>query len=360
MAAPVKLVEPCSNRQKTILTGFPEPGTKSHFLLLKWRSDISKPTDHFYLAPMRGLTDVTYRNTWSRHFNGFDGAVAPFISTVQGNRIPPKVLSGLLPGQNTGLPVIPQIIGNRAADFIRLAGCLFDLGYKTVNWNLGCPWPMVAKKARGSGLLPYPDRIRDFLEQVLPAIPGQLSIKTRLGRFHAREMLELIPVLNRFALAEVIVHPRTGIQMYEGTVDLNGFETCLAQLVHPVVYNGDITTVDGFKALTHRFPSVSRWMIGRGALADPFLPAALKTGSAPDGCKTEKICRFHDELVAEYRRIFSGPSHLLQRMKGLWKYLARSFENGGAVLKKIQKTQRLKDYEQLVAHFFKTEARWVA
>ncbi len=321
-------------------------------------TDITKSADHFYLAPMRGVTDVTYRNIWSRHFTGFDGAMAPFISTVQGNRIPPKVVSDLLPEKNTGLPVTPQIIGNRAADFIRLACCLFDLGYKTVNWNLGCPWPMVARKARGSGLLPYPERIQEFLEQVLPAIPGQLSIKTRLGRFHAQEMLKWIPVLNRFPLAEVIVHPRTGIQMYEGTVDLDGFETCLAQLAHPVVYNGDITTPDRFKSLKSRFPSVSRWMIGRGVVANPFLPAALSTGAIP-GFRMEKISRFHDELVAEYHQIFSGPSHLLQRMKGIWKYLAQSFENGNALLKKIQKTRRLTDYEQLVAQFFNTQAIWV-
>ena len=89
-------------------------------------------------------------------------------------------------------------------------------------------------------------------------------------------MARLIPVFNRYPLKRIIVHPRTGVQMYAGTVDLDAFESCLANITHPVVYNGDIHNLDRFRALEARFDKVSGWMVGRGILADPFLAETIK------------------------------------------------------------------------------------
>ena len=197
-------------------------------------------TIQLYLAPLRGFTDYIYRNTFIRHFDGFDGALAPFIPTVTADRVKPSHFRDILPENNSTLPIVPQIISNRSADFINLAVRLFDLGYSSVNWNLGCPFPMVAKKKRGSGLLPYPERIDDFLDKTVSSIPNRLSIKTRLGRRKIADIIELMPIFNRYPLAEIIIHPRTGIQMYDGKTDLDTFERCLAQSDHRVIYNGDI------------------------------------------------------------------------------------------------------------------------
>jgi tRNA-dihydrouridine synthase B len=121
-------------------------------------------------------------------------------------------------------------LSNHPDEFICLANTLVDMGYREINWNLGCPFPMVAKKYRGSGLLPHPDRIDRMLDKTLDGFSGKLSIKTRLGRFSSDEMDRLIPVFNRYPLNRVIVHPRTGVQMYAGSVDLKAFEACLTHL----------------------------------------------------------------------------------------------------------------------------------
>jgi tRNA-dihydrouridine synthase B len=111
-----------------------------------------------YLAPLRGFTDYIYRNAFDGHFDGFDGALAPFIPTVTTDRLKPSHFKDVLPENNLTMPIVPQIISNQPDDFINLAVRLHDLGYPSVNWNLGCPFPMVAKKQRGSGLLPYPEK----------------------------------------------------------------------------------------------------------------------------------------------------------------------------------------------------------
>ena len=311
-----------------------------------------------YLAPLRGFTDCIFRNVFTRHFGGLDSAVTPFIPSVDTSRIKPSHLNDVLPQNNLQLPIVPQIIGNKAENFICLATRLYELGHETVNWNLGCPFPMVAKKQRGSGLLPYPEKIDAFLEKTVASIPNRLSIKTRLGRKKADEILKLIPIFNRYPLREIIIHPRTGKQMYTGAPDLETFQKCSALSQHRVVYNGDITGLAVFKALGTRFPDIRHWMIGRAAVANPFLPAIIKAGQDDFTNKIKVFKKFYDDLFDQYRQVFSGPGHLLDRMKGFWTYFSQSFENGGHIRQKIHRTHELQRYLKIVELFFEQEAVW--
>lgn len=314
---------------------------------------------HLILAPLRGFTDAMFRNVFQRHFQGVDEAVAPFVTSIQGRRIKPSHLRDLAPDDNRALPVVPQILSNNTDEFICLVNTLFDLGYPEINWNLGCPYPMVAKKMRGSGLLPHPDIIDRILEKTLHGFSGSLSVKVRLGRFSADEMDRLIPVFNRYPLARVIVHPRTGVQMYAGKVNLKAFESCLARISHPVVYNGDINDLAMFKALEYRFPAVSGWMLGRGLIANPFLPESIQWGTR-DICNSKiRFVKFHDDLVDGYSRQFFGPSHVLDRMKGFWRYFAAGLSDGSQILKRIRKTGSLDRYRQVVAAVLDGQDSWI-
>lgn len=309
------------------------------------------------MAPIKGLTDHLFRTAFTEHFGGFDLAVAPFISSKRDHTFKPKYVRDVLPENNTALSVIPQILSNIAEDFTALANYLFDLGHGCVNWNLGCPSRTVTGKKRGAGMLPYTNLIHAFLDDAFSEIKGTISVKLRLGWTSADDIFRLLPVLNQYPLEEVIIHPRIGIQKYEGETDLNVFEQCLAILKHPVVYNGDIRTYDDFKRLSHRFQNVSQWMIGRGCLADPFLPTVIKTGDTEIPDRIETIKRFHDDLFEEYSRILYGPLHLLNRMKGIWRYLSSSLKDGEKFTKKIYKTQRPDQYLNLVNLFFKSAQR---
>lgn len=315
------------------------------------------PRIRLYMAPMKGFTDHLFRSAFADHFGGFDLAVAPFISSKQDHHIKRKYVKDVLPENNTRMPVVPQILSKTAADFIVLANYLYDLGYNTVNWNLGCPYPMVANKKRGSGMLPYTDRIRTFLDRVIHEIRGSLSIKVRLGWKETADIFRLLPVINQYPLSEIIIHPRTGLQRYEGPVDLDAFEDCLAVIRHPVVYNGDIRTVGDFRRLFRRFDRVHAWMIGRWCLADPFLPGHITTGADDIPDKIYRMQRFHEALFEAYNRVLDGPSHVLNKMKGLWRYFSLPFEDCKKTMKKITKTRQPDQYLERVNLFFETEAQ---
>ncbi|MBU0991376.1 MAG: tRNA-dihydrouridine synthase family protein [Proteobacteria bacterium] len=311
-----------------------------------------------YLAPIRGYTHSLFRNIYKAHFDGFDFAIAPFITTMGSHRISPKHIRDILPENNAGFHLVPQILSNDPEGFICVAKKLYDLGYETVNWNLGCPFPMVAKKKRGSGLLPFPDLVRFILDQVLARIPNQLSIKTRTGMNTPDEILTLMPVFNQYPLQELIIHPRTGIQMYQGSADSDVFAICLENTHHQIVYNGDIKNYEIYKKLSSRFNTVNRWMIGRGAISDPFLASMIKTGT--DDCvdKAQKFKVFHDALVNALVETLDGPSHVLDKMKGYWSYFYLSFQNGQKLFKQIRKINQIDSYMDRLSLFFEKEAKW--
>jgi tRNA-dihydrouridine synthase len=212
---------------------------------------------------------------------------------------------------------------------------------------------MVVKKGRGAGLLCYPDRIESFLEKTISDIKPKLSIKLRIGLKYPDEVLQLIPIFNQYPLEELIIHPRTGVQMYEGEVDLDMFEQCLVLSKHRIVYSGDIDSVEKLEMLSKRFGSIERWMIGRGLLANPFLAEKIKFHTEKPYDEKIKIIRaFHDQLFAEYLKILSGPSHITNKMKEIWTYMGGFFENGEKIKKRIWKTHHRDNYVDVVNKVF--------
>lgn len=308
---------------------------------------------------MRGITTMFYRQAFVRHFQGMDIEMAPFISTVNSDRISPKLLKDVLPENNSGLPLIPQVIGNKADDFVQMNIALHDLGYDEVNWNMGCPHKPIRKKRRGSGLLPYPDTVDAILDQVCERSPVRISVKVRLGVSDKSELMKLIPVLNKYPLSEVIVHPRTAEQMYEGTVDLDAFDEAYQLLKGPVCYNGDIDTLAFYQSVKSRFPEISRFMLGRGLLANPFLGEVIKSGNPKTENAIERIAAFHADVLASYTDYLDGDHPVLGKMKEFWTYQTQHLSNGHKMFKKLKKAQRLSSYSAIVSEFL-AEAEWTA
>lgn len=237
------------------------------------------------LAPMQGLTELMFRRAYQQCFPGaIDLAISPFLSLTHGNLTAAwKKIDDVIPQDNVGsIPVIPQILGKEPLEFVDLANRLYDIGYTEINWNIGCPMRRVTAKHRGSGILPYPAELQSILDQIIPQLKPQLSVKMRLGLNDKQEIHRLIPILNQYPLANVTIHPRTGRQQYSGHVDLDAFEEALPLFKAPVIYNGDICTLSDYRTIIQRFPQIKDVMIGRGVLYDPLLPLKIKGIITPD------------------------------------------------------------------------------
>lgn len=307
------------------------------------------------MAPLKGVTDASFRSVYCRHFTGLDGAIAPFVNPQHEPTCSFKLLVDLHPDNNDTLPLIPQLLNTDADGFLALADRLHDWGYQEINWNLGCPVRMVARKRRGSGLLPYPDAIVDLLEQVLPRLRQRLSIKMRLGFNQYRESHVLLPRLDDFPLTEIIIHARLGRQLYSGPTAPAEFSRCIGLTRHRLVYNGDITDLTGYRDLTRQLPGVNRWMIGRGLLANPFLPAEIKGETCSGEQRYNRLADFHDDLYQSLRQRLSGPGHLLGRLKQVWIYFSGAFPGREKQLKKVIRATSEASYRDAVKAVFMDE-----
>ncbi len=288
------------------------------------------------LAPLHGYTEAAFRNALAECFSGYDEAIAPFIALSPAERINPARLHDVVPANNIRLPIIPQILGNDSSLFISMAKALADLGYTQINWNMGCPKKSIAAKKRGSGLLPHPDFIDSILNEVVPNIPQQLSVKLRLGRNHPDEIYPIIEILNHYPLASVTVHPRIGIQLYDEKADVDRFATVMPLIKHPVIYNGDIFTTTDYQRIITKFPSLTGCMIGRGVLANPFLAEMLNGQTLPSSSEQQtRFIHFVNVLMDELKRESRSSHFLFSRMKDYWGFFSYLFAETETVYKEM-------------------------
>jgi tRNA-dihydrouridine synthase B len=311
-----------------------------------------------YLAPFQGITGVTFRAIYSKYFQGVDKLFTPFFTNISNDsKLPARKLAEMGTPLVNGVEVVPQTLSKDAGEIIHFATFCHQLGFSELNWNLGCPYSMVANKKRGSGLLPYPEMVDEILEKVMAEIPIHFSVKCRLGYQSKEEIFKLIPIFNHHNISELTIHARLGKQLYTGETDLLTFQKAASRLTVLLAYNGDIFSVSDFKRLNKFFPAINTWMIGRGLLSDPFLPSKIKGLSIPED-QQAYIRRFIDDLYIAYRRQLNDNLAVLGILKEYWKYLAVSFDDPHQVFKNLKKVKNFEEYEEAVAFVFR-EYEWI-
>lgn len=305
-------------------------------------------------SPLQGFTDFRFRNAFHRYFGGIDTFYSPYIKLNGKLVIKSSYERDILPENNSTIEVIPQIITNDAEEFLFVANYVQQLGYKELNWNLGCPYPMVAKCGMGSGLISNTSQIEHILKRVHNETDIIVSMKMRMGYENASEILDVFPILEQYPIKNIAIHARIGKQLYKGGVDLDSFQKCLDTSKQKIYYNGDITSVEKFRMMQERFPSIDHWMIGRGLIADPFLPSMIKNNTTeyPKN-KLEIFEAFHDTIYQEYDAYLSGPTPIRMKMLGFWEYFSESFSNPQKTFKKIKKAGNSRNYEAAVKEIFK-------
>jgi tRNA-dihydrouridine synthase B len=300
-------------------------------------------------SPLQGFTEFRFRNAFHRYFGGIDTFYAPYIRLNGKLEIKPGYQRDLAPENNQVPELIPQVMTNDADEFLFVASYVRSLGYTELNWNLGCPYPMVTKRGMGSGLICNTPRIDEILQRVHNESDIVVSMKMRLGYDAPDEILSVWPILAKYPIRHISVHARLGKQLYKGGVNLDAFEACLKTAPHPVRYNGDITRVEHVRLLTKRFPEQTHWLIGRGLIADPFLPAMIKADSTEYPENRALIFRkFHDTLYESIAGSLSGSSHVLVKMESYWEYFSQSFPDPHKTFKRIKKAKSFGAYEEAV------------
>jgi len=312
---------------------------------------VNQNSPTIYLAPLQGFTDFIYRKAYSEIFKGVDAFFIPYIS-LKNDQILKKYEKEITRENNLQNIVIPQVLGNSADEILFLAKIIEDNGYEEINLNLGCPYPMVTNRGMGAGLLPHPEKLLAILSAFFEKSKLKLSVKLRAGLNSANEIEQVIPVLNQFPLTEVIFHPRIAKQLYDGEIFYSAFEFVSKNLKHRLVYNGDINSVTDFNNCQQIFPEINHWMLGRGVLMNPFLPAEIKGIEFSEDEKRLKLIAFHQSIFELYTEKMDNEGNVLNKMKQFWIYFSYNFSNQHKVLKSIKKANSMNRYRGEVQRIF--------
>ena len=321
---------------------------------------------YYSFAPMEGITDDLFRRLHRKYFPGTDRYYTPFFSPgLTGHVLSKKDIAQMLPENNDGVPLVPQLLTRQAEAFLESARIIADLGYREINLNLGCPSGTVVAKGKGSGFLAPARRqeLEEFLDRIFAACPTSISVKTRLGKDDPKEFEALLGLFSRYPITELTVHPRIQSDLYRKPVRMEWFTYAQENTRLPLCLSGGVGTPSDLSRLKEQGIDPAGIMLGRGFVADPGLVMKLKGMDAPDKKTYEDFCGELFDLTAARLR---DPRSTMFRMKELWSYFILLFDHREKYWKILRKATSLTEYQATVIRIFRdlplrpeAEVNWV-
>ncbi|MCQ2083531.1 MAG: tRNA-dihydrouridine synthase family protein [Bacteroidaceae bacterium] len=300
------------------------------------------PDIHF--APIQGYTDHVYRKAHYELAGGISTYYSPFMRLEHGE-VRRRDIRDISAENNSGVPMVPQIIAADAIELKQLTNVVRDSGYRRIDLNMGCPHPPQAGHGRGAGLLTRPDAVREIMAEIASTPDMKFSVKMRLGLESPDEWRQLVDILNDTPLEHVTLHARTARQMYRGVPDMDMFDAFLQQCRHRVIYNGGIKTLADFQNLEQRFPSLQAVMIGQGLMANPCFATECRQGRQFTQAESQKvIMAIHDRIFSHASATLQGDAQVLTHMQAFWRPLEDSIDR--KLWKKLIKTSSLSKYRE--------------
>ncbi len=202
--------------------------------------------------------------------------------------------------------------------------------------------------ATGGELLREPLKLAAMLRKLREQIKVDFSIKCRAGHADPRQIFELLPIFADCGIDWLILHPRTVEQQYGGAADHQLTAEVAADCPIPLIANGDINDVaTGLKLL--EIPGVSGLMLGRGALADPFLFERLRNRQPEPLAEEERskqLQAYISDLLPGYLEQFCGERQALMKLKDLLNFIPDASRQ--RVFGKMKRAQSLEKFRRLL------------
>ena len=221
------------------------------------------------LGPMAGITTLAYRE-FMKPF-GVALSVSEMISDCGINYKNPRTMSYLATSQKDR-PVALQLFGfskenTKNAIAILEANADFDM----LDINLGCPVHKVTKTGAGSAWLKEPEKLYDYMREIVRTSHHPVSAKIRIGWDSSSiNVREISSVLEKAGVSLLTVHARTAVQGYSGSPNWEAISNLGDSLSIPLCVSGDIFTPEAaMKALN--IAKASYVMVARGGVGNPEL-----------------------------------------------------------------------------------------
>lgn len=316
--------------------------------------------NNLILAPMAGVTDLPFREL-CRHY-GAGLAVSEMISTDASLWGTEKTVRRL---DHTGEepPISVQILGTDPVKMADAARVNLAHGAQIIDINMGCPAKKVCKVAAGSALLRDEALVSRICQAVVEAArPAPVTLKIRTG--WCKESVNAVAVAHiaeDTGIAALAVHGRTRACGYTGDVDYEMIKAVKAEVMIPVIANGDIDSAEKARWVLN-YTGVDAIMIGRAAQGRPWiftdLNAFLSTGSHFDEPSRSEIGSIAlDHLERLYR--FYGSEKGLRIARKHLAWYARSVPGTTVFRQAAFRAETAREQIALIQRFFGRGDNWL-
>lgn len=295
-----------------------------------------------YVAPVQGHTDVAWRYFHHKIYGGNLRYFTPFLRCERGEpRL--KDIRDFKNSLNGEVDLEPQVIFRDMDELEILLRPLVDAGAKSVNLNMGCPFPPQMAKGRGAAFILNVSEAEKLPGSLAHYPEVRFSVKMRLGMENSDEWKGIIGILNSIELENIYLHPRVARQKYTGDLHPDSFREFLEASANPVVFNGDVKTPNDMGRVIDTFPNVNGIMVARGVLCRPSLPIEFDEGEWSKERRLSTMIKFHQELFHYYKSHLCGEAQILSKIKPFWEYAEG--EIGRKAWKALKKSASLSKYE---------------
>ncbi|WP_198407904.1 tRNA dihydrouridine synthase [Azoarcus olearius] len=311
------------------------------------------------LAPMEGLLDDVLRAVLTRDTR-YDCAVTEFVR-VSGVMLPPRTYRRIAPeldnGSRTvgGTPLRVQLLGSDPALLAANAAVLARLAPTAVDLNFGCPAPTVNRHRGGAALLDEPELLHEIACSVRAALPPEmpLTAKMRLGIADAGRALDCARALADGGIAELVVHARTKQQGYRPPAHWEWVGRIASEVQVPVVANGEVWSAADWRRC-RAVSGVADVMLGRGAVADPFLAGRIRRGELepPEPAVRAEEWAAVLDLLGDFRvrvRAKLRAAFVPGRIKQWLNLLRRSYPQAESLFAEIRTLRHLAEIDPVLA-----------
>ncbi|MEZ3549247.1 MAG: tRNA-dihydrouridine synthase family protein [Muribaculaceae bacterium] len=302
---------------------------------------------NIHFAPVQGHTDAPYRHFHAFCYEGINTYYTPFIR-LERNELRNRDRKDFTSSLNGNCNLRPQIIFRNAEELNSLTTILKGDGVSAIDLNMGCPFPLQTGHGRGAATLSN-HQLVDAVGNVISSSPEiDFSVKIRLGFNSPDEWQYLLKTLNNLRISHIAVHPRIARQQYSGDLYLDQFKAILQESKNPVIFNGDIKSLEDADRIKNLFPDIAGIMIGRGIIGRPSLAEELRQGREWDRAqRIEKMLEFHRLLLSHYEETLCGDSQLISKIKPFWEYAEDEIKR--KAWKAIKKASNIAKYHSAVA-----------
>lgn len=226
--------------------------------------------NNIFLAPMAGVTDLTFRILCKEMGAGL--VVSEMVSS-KGLYYNDSSTRNLLKVDPKERPIAIQIFGSDPRIMAYIVETYLNPreDIDIIDINMGCPTPKIVKNNDGCALMKNPSLVREILRAVVKVANKPVTIKIRMGwDEESINGLEIGKIAEEEGVSALTVHARTRDMLYSGKADWQYIKILKESLRIPVIGNGDIfEPEDAIKMLeTTNCDGVA---IARGAQGNPWI-----------------------------------------------------------------------------------------